>query len=326
MRRNGIKMVNRNQTISDTRLQAVDVSGFKAADLEISNVEVSDGYVLSTNENPSVLMNSRAEHFGVDDLTADSLTFKNGVVNGVEVGYSSFENAEISDSMIDRFNVYESDLTGAKILDNEMISDGSFESAHMMRVEIRGNRFDDVSFSNLDLDGSIITGNRFDDCDFSEAMGFGDSEFHGNQFKGACFRFTQAVPGDFPDDNTFEKCLFRFNGVDAYYSRNEHDRTADLSIVPKTSGTRNDCDHAPMFTVHSTQGDGWRSLSEMENDINEWRRSYNEDGSDSGKALRLMSDLETLAEFVDFVNGTWNATDIPATVDSIEFDSIDFGF
>ena len=52
MRRNGIKMSNRNQTISDTRLQAVDVSGFKAADLEIINVEVSDGYVLSTNENP----------------------------------------------------------------------------------------------------------------------------------------------------------------------------------------------------------------------------------------------------------------------------------
>ena len=324
MRRNGIKMVNRNQTISDTRLQAVDVSGFKAADLEISNVEVSDGYVLSTNENPSVLMNSRAEHFGVDDLTADSLTFKNGVVNAVEVGYSSFENAEISDSMIDRFNVYESDLTGAKILDNEMISDGSFESAHMMGVEIRGNRFDDVSFSNLDLDGSIITGNRFDDCDFSEAMGFGDSEFHGNHFKGTCFRFTQATPGDFPDDNTFEKCMFRFNGVDAYYSRNEHGRTADLSIVPKTSETRNDT--TPMFTVHSTQGDGWRSLSEMENDINEWTRSYNEDGSDSDKALRLMSDPGTLAEFVDFVNGTWNATDIPATVDSIEFDSIDFGF
>lgn len=317
-------MANRNQTISDTRLQAVNVSGFKAADLEISNVEVSDGYVLSTNENPSVLMNSRAEHFGVDDLTADSLTFKNGVVNGVEVGYSSFENAEISDSMIDRFNVYESDLTGAKILDNEMISDGSFESTPMMGVEIRGNRFDDVSFSNLDLDGSIITGNRFDDCDFSEAMGFSDSEFHGNQFKGICFRFTQATPGDFPDDNTFEKCLFRFNGVDAYYSRNEHGRTADLNIVPKTSGTRNDT--APMFTVHSTQGDGWRSVSEMENGINEWKRSYNEDGSDSGKALRLMSDPGTLAEFVDFVNGTWNATDIPATVDSIEFDSIDFGF
>lgn len=317
-------MANRNQIISDTRLQAVDVSGFKAADLEISNVEVSDGYVLSTNENPSVLMNSRAEHFGVDDLTADSLTFKNGVVNSVEVGYSSFENAEISDSMIDRFNVYESDLTGAKILDNEMISDGSFESTPMMGVEIRGNRFDDVSFSNLDLDGSIITGNRFDDCDFSEAMGFGDSEFHGNQFKGTCFRFAQATPGDFPDDNTFEKCLFRFNGVDAYYSRNEHGRTADLNIVPKTSGTRNDT--APMFTVHSTQGDGWRSVSEMENGINEWKRSYNEDGSDSGKALRLMSDPGTLAEFVDFVNGTWSATDIPATVDSIEFDSIDFGF
>lgn len=317
-------MANRNQTISDTRLQAVDVSGFKAADLEISNVEVSDGYVLSTNENPSVLMNSRAEHFGVDDLTADSLTFKNGVVNGVEVGYSSFENAEISDSTIDRFNVYESDLNGAKILDNEMISDGSFESTPMMGVEIRDNRFDDVSFSNLDLDGSIITGNRFDDCDFSEAMGFGDSEFHGNHFKGTCFRFTQATPGDFPDDNTFEKCLFRFNGVDAYYSRNEHGRTADLNIVPKTSGTRNDT--APMFTVHSTQGDGWRSVSEMENCINEWKRSYNEDGSDSGKALRLMSDPGILAEYVDFVNGTWNATDIPATVDSIEFDSIDFGF
>lgn len=319
-------MANRNQTISDTRLQAVDVSGFKAADLEISNVEASDGYVLSTNENPSVLMNSRAEHFGVDDLTADSLTFKNGVINGVEVGYSSFENVEISDSMIDRFNVYDSDLNGAKILDNEMISDGLFELTSMMGVEIRGNRFDDVSFSNLDLDGSIITGNRFDDCDFSEAMGFGDSEFHGNQFKGTCFRFTQATPGDFPDDNTFEKCLFRFNGVDAYYSRNEHGRTADLNIVPKTSGTRNDCDHTPMFTVHSTQEDGWRSVSEMENGINEWKRSYNEDGSDSDKALRLMSDPGTLAEFVDFVNGTWNATDIPATVDSIEFDSIDFGF
>ena len=110
----------------------------------------------------------------------------------------------------------------------------------------------------------------------------------------------------------------------ANYSRNEHGRTADLNIVPKTSGTRNDT--APMFTVHSTQGDGWRSLSEMENGINEWKRSYNEDGSDSDKALRLMSDPETLAEFVDFVNGTWNATDIPATVDSIEFDSIDFGF
>lgn len=229
-------------------------------------MEVSDGYVLSTNENPSVLVNSRAEHFGVDDLTADSLTFKNGVVNGVEVGYSSFVNAEISDSMIDRFNVYESDLNGAKILDNEMISDGSFESAHMMGVEIRGNRFDDVSFSNLDLDGSIITGNRFDDCDFSEVMGFGVSEFHGNHFKGTCFRFAQAVPGDFQDDNTFEKCMFRFNGVDAYYSRNEHGWTADLSIVPKTSETRNGT--TPMFTVHSTQGDGWRSLSEMENDIN----------------------------------------------------------
>ena len=317
-------MANRNQIISDTRLQAVDVSGFKATDLEISNVEVSDGYVLSTNENPSVLMNSRAEHFGVDDLTADSLTFKNGVINGVEVGYSSFANAEISDSMIDRFNVYESDLNDAKILDNEMISDGSFESTSMMGVEIRGNRFDDVSFSNLDLDGSTITGNRFDDCDFSEVMGFGVSEFHGNQFKGTCFRFAQAVPGDFQDDNTFEKCMFLFNGVDAYYSRNEHGWTADLNIVPKTSGTRNDT--APMFTVHSTQGAGWRSLSEMENDINKWKRSCKEDGSDSGKALRLMSDPGTLAEFVDFVNGTWNATDIPATVDSIEFDSIDFGF
>ena len=216
MRRNEIKMVNRNQTISDTRLQAVNVSGFKAADLEISNAEVSDGYVLSTNENPSVLMNSRAEHFGVDNLTADALTFKNGVINDVEVSYSSFVNAEISDSMIDRVNVYDSDLNGAKILDNEMISDGSFELTPMMGVEIRGNRFDDVSFSNLDLDGSIITGNRFDDCDFSEARGFGDSEFYGNQFKGTCFRFTQATPGDFPDDNTFEKCLFRFNGVDAY--------------------------------------------------------------------------------------------------------------
>lgn len=311
--------------VDDERLEREDVSGINIGHVTVCGVDVDDDYVLSTDDRPSALVASRVESVGADDLMADSLTFTGGSIKDVSLDYAFLMSVKISGCTVDALNVYHSQMDGAEIIDNETVSDGAFETCSLKDATIQRNRFIDFSFMASDFAGVKVIDNRFEDCVFSDARRLELADVRGNLFKRCDMYPTGLTPRDFPESNGFEGTGFCEEDVQASYSRDGHGKTADLAL--RIVMASDPADSELMFTVRWNAGDsmdGWTSMSDLAASLESVSGVEDVALVDALKTAGIMDNPDVLARFVNFEKGVWYGTDIPASLDTIMADSMEW--